>query len=161
MQKDLIRLTLSIERTALAPIIAAGVGKHVALSIEGCAGDGPIDRRETLESLLVVLIPEVDDTIAADGGERSKGVEGDLIDAENVGILTMALEGEGILAGNLLQVVDADPSLDAANGEAGHVGEGRDASRLELERTFLPAVLGGLALNVVRYDMPAGRGHDH
>mmetsp|Transcript_23606 Transcript_23606/g.67961 ORF Transcript_23606/g.67961 Transcript_23606/m.67961 type:complete len:279 (+) Transcript_23606:475-1311(+) len=88
-------------------------------------------------------------------------MEANVIDAVHVLLLPVALEGEGFFAGDLLEVVDADPPLDAADGEPRHVGEGGDAARLEFERTFLPRMLPRRARHVVGNDVPPGRGHDH
>ena len=49
--------------TALAPVVARGIRKHVTLGIEGRTGDGSLRLSKTLESLLVVLVPEIDNSV--------------------------------------------------------------------------------------------------
>jgi hypothetical protein len=161
VQEDVVGRVGCTELAALAPVVRTGVRKHVALRVEGGARDGPTDGRKSLEPLLVVLVPKVHHAVPPDRGKGPVRVEADGVDAVHVLRLPVALEGERFLPGDLLQVVDAHPALDAAHGEARHVREGRDAARLELEGTFLPAVLPGRAGHVVRYDVPPGRGDDH
>ena len=161
MQKDLVGRTRRPELTPLGPVVRAGVGKHVALGIEGGTRYLPIDGRKSLETLFVVLVPKVDHPVPTDGGKGPVRVERDGVDAVHVLLLAVTFEGEGILAGDLLEVVDTDTSLDAADGEARHVGKGRDATRLEFERTFLPRMLPRRAGYVVGDNVPSGRGHHH
>ena len=162
VQKDLVLRIGRPELAALAPIVRAGVRKHVALRVERGAGDRPVDGREALEALLVVLVPEVHHPVAADRGEGSVRVEANVVDAVHVLLLPVALEGEGFLPGRyvLLEVVDPDTALDAADGEACHVREGRDASRLIFERALLPVHLPRRTRHVVGDDLPSGRGDD-
>ena len=161
MQKDLVGRVGRPELAALGPVVRAGIGKDVALGIEGGARYLPVDGRKSLETLLVVLVPKVDHPVPTDGGKGPVRMEGDGVDAVHVLLLAVTLEDEGILAGDLLQVVDAHPSLDAADGEARHVGKGRDAPRLKFQRTFLPAVLPRRARHIVRNNVSSGRGHHH
>ncbi len=61
---------------------------------------------------------------------------------------------------NFGNVVYAHPSLDTSHGVSRGIGKGGDASTLEFQWTFFPFVLDGLALDVVRYNVTSGRGHD-
>lgn len=80
MQHDLVRQLLCIGRVALAPVVADGVCENVPCAVEGSAGDGAPDGRIALETVLRVLIPEVEGAVTASGAEGTvDGVEGDIV----------------------------------------------------------------------------------
>ena len=58
MNEDLVWSPRSVVGTSLAPIVAARIRKQVACGIEIGTGNGALDRIESLEPLLVVLVPE-------------------------------------------------------------------------------------------------------
>ena len=64
VNKDFIWSAWSIGRSALAPVVATGVGKHVSRRIETGTRNGAIDGFKALESLLIVLVPEGNDSFA-------------------------------------------------------------------------------------------------
>lgn len=141
VEHDLVRSLLGIGRVALAPIVADSVGEDVSIAVEGGAGDGSANSRVSLKTVLGVLVPEVESTVASGGAKRAvDGVEADRVDGVDVadvtvggGSFTVALEGEvggGIL---VLDVLDSAAAFDTADGEAGGVGEAADYPRLPLE----------------------------
>ncbi len=163
MHEYLIRTSGGVVARALAPIIATRVGKEDAGMVEGCARDGPLNGAEGLQPLLVVLVPEGDHPVRPDRGEGPVRVlEGDSVHAVRIGILPVALEGEVVLVGDGLDVLDPNPALDAADGKAGRVGEAADAAGLVLEGGILPLVFtGGGGPHVKDVDLPAGGGNHH
>ena len=69
MNKDFIALLRPA--TALAPVIAASVSKQVAGGIERRSGHRALDCIESLQALLVILIPVVDNAVTSTCGKRS------------------------------------------------------------------------------------------
>ena len=84
----------------LAPIVADPVCKDRPVSVEIGACDGATYRRIALESMMCVLVPEVERPIRPGGAERSMdrmeryGVDGVHIDHVVRRRVTMAAEGE-------------------------------------------------------------------
>jgi len=115
-----------------------------------------LNSRETLEPLFIVLIPEIDDSVASNRSESSElRMEGDVIDGVDAVFYTMAFKGKRFPSSYLLNVVDADAAFDAADGEARHVGEGGYAAGLKLEGGFFAAVFSRGGLDVVADDVTA------
>ena len=57
---------------SLTPIITTRIGKQIALCIKIGSRNGPLNRAKAFESLFVVLVPKVNDTVRTAG---SKGTE--------------------------------------------------------------------------------------
>ena len=102
MKFDLDGVVLRVATVALAPVVADGVGKDVAVLAETRRNDAAADLGVALETVLGVLVPEVEGTVGTGGGEGAVlGVEGDgvygvdLCDVAVGGVLlAVALEGE-------------------------------------------------------------------
>ena len=99
---DLDGVVLGVATVPLAPVVADGVGKDVSVLAEAGCDDAAADFRVALETVLGVLVPEVEGTVGTGSGEGAVlGVEGDgvygvdLCDVAVGGVLlAVALEGE-------------------------------------------------------------------
>ena len=102
MQLDLDGVLGGVSAKALAPVVADGVGKDVAVAGEARGGDGAADLRVPLEAVLGVLVPEVEGAVGARSAEGAVlRVEGDGVDGVDFGhvalrgvLLAVAFEGE-------------------------------------------------------------------
>ena len=161
MDKDFVGCGGCVEGTSLGPIVAACVGKHVSLRVKVGARDGALNGLKALEPLFVVLVPKIHHTVAADRGKGPKlVVKANGVDAVDISVLSVTLEGKRVLALDFLYVVDRHTTLDAAHGKPGSIGEASDASRLEFQRGLFAGVLSRLAADIVRDDLTVGRS-DH
>lgn len=89
MQHDLIGRLRGIDCVAFAPVVADSVGEDGAGTVECCGRDGPADLRVPLESMLGVLVPEMEGAVGAGCAEGAvHRVEGDGIDTEYVRHIT-------------------------------------------------------------------------
>jgi hypothetical protein len=87
---------------ALAPVVAYGVGKDVAVPGEGGCSDAASNLGVALETVLGVFVPEVEGAVATSCAEGAVlRVEGDCVDRVNFGhvarigvLLAVALERE-------------------------------------------------------------------
>ena len=162
MQPNLIRCPRCIRRTSLTPIITTPIRKYIPLRIETGTADTPINRRKTLQPLLIVLIPEIHNAIPSHSGKRPIPLmKTHAIDGIHIAILSMALERKGILPVHFGHVLNPHPPLNASHGVARTIRKGGNAPTLKLELTFLPLVFLRLPLDIVRYNMPPRGGHDH
>jgi len=102
MQLQLDRVLRGVRRIALAPVIADGVSKDIAVLVEARGGDGAADLGVAFEPVLCVLVPEVEGAVAAGGAEGAVlRVEGDGVYAVDFGdvargrvLLAVAFERE-------------------------------------------------------------------
>jgi hypothetical protein len=102
VQHDFVGVLGVIGSISLVPVVRDGVGKDGAVVVEVCTADAAADFGVALETVLGVLVPEVECAVAAGGAEGAvDGVEGDGVDRVDVGyvtgvggVLTMALERE-------------------------------------------------------------------
>ncbi len=126
MQHDFVRQLRRIALKALAPIITDRVREDIPSPRESGRADRPSHFREPLESVLSILVPEMERAIAASRAEGAvDGVEGyviDTVDITDVPLVrrgdSMAFEGEvegGIF---LLDVLDCAAAFYAADCEA-------------------------------------------
>ena len=89
MQHDLVGRLRGIDGVAFAPVVADGVGEDTAGAVEGGGWDGSANLRVPLESMLGVLIPEMESAVGAGCAERAvHWVEGDGVDAVHVRYVT-------------------------------------------------------------------------
>ena len=113
VQHDLVGVVCPVALVTLAPIVAHRVSEDVASPAEVCRSDATSHVRVALQSVLGVLVPEVECAIGTCGGECTMDrVERDGVDRENVrgvairsGCGAVALETEvvGLLVlGNVL-----------------------------------------------------------
>ena len=80
MQLDLDRICLRVASKALTPVIAHSVGKDVAVFAEARCHDGAAYFGVAFQTVLGVLVPEVECAVGAGGGESAVlGVEGDCV----------------------------------------------------------------------------------
>jgi hypothetical protein len=78
MQHNLIGILRVISSITLVPVIRNSVGKDGSIVVEVCAGDAAADFGVAFETVLGVLVPEVECAVAAGGAEGAvDGVEGD------------------------------------------------------------------------------------
>ena len=126
MQHDLVDSLLGIGGVTLAPVVADGVSEDISITVESGGSDRASDSGVTLETVLRILIPEVEGTIGTCSAEGTmNGVERDSVNGVNIADIaacrrgfTVALEGEvrrGIL---LLDVLNSAATLNRADGEA-------------------------------------------
>jgi len=152
-------MSRSIEGATLAPIVAAGIGKNVTLRAERRAQDGAIDGGETLESLLVVLIPDVDNTITANSSKDRPfgGMEGDMVYTKDVFPNTMALEIKGLFFTGFAKGMNCTTAFNTTDEVALGIGKGGNAPKGLAENIIGNSALYltglGTSLDVVRDDM--------
>lgn len=80
MQLQLDRVLRSVPAKTLTPVIADRVREDIAVPRESSSGDRASDLRITFETMLGILIPEVEGTVATGGAECAVlGMEGDSI----------------------------------------------------------------------------------
>lgn len=140
MHHDFIQSLGSVSAVSLAPIVADGISKNVSIPVERRRGDGSSNERVALETVLGVLIPEVERAVAAGGAERAVlRVEGNRVQCEDVADITigarclaMAFEAEIRTLVLLLDVLDRAAAFDTTDSETGRVCEAADRSRLPL-----------------------------
>lgn len=95
MQLELNRILGVIPRIAFAPVVTNRIREDVAVAAERRRGDAAADLRVALETVLGVLVPEVECAVAAGGAEGAVlRVEGDGIDGVDFG--DVALGGVGL-----------------------------------------------------------------
>lgn len=88
MQHDLVDCLLRIARISLTPIITNSICKDATIAVERCAGNGSANIRIPFQSVLCVLIPEMECAVAASSAEsavnRVEGYRVDGVDVANV-----------------------------------------------------------------------------
>jgi hypothetical protein len=95
MQLNLDWVLSVVPTVALTPIIANSVCKDVASAGKPSGGDASADLWVALETVLSVLVPEVEGAVAAGGAKGAvDGMEGDCID--RVDFCDVALGGVGL-----------------------------------------------------------------
>jgi len=122
----------------LAPIVADRVRENVSRSVKVRAADGAADLRIALETVLGVLVPEVEGAVGACGAEgtvlwvETDGIDGvDVAGVAVVGVsLAMALEAEVFRVVLGIDILNRATTFDAANSESGMIGEAGDNARL-------------------------------
>lgn len=100
MQHNLVRQLLVVVLVAFAPVVADGIREDISCSAESCGGDAAAHGWVSLETMLGVLIPEVEGAVGTGG--RESGVNwmpGDGIDGVDIsyvvgGSVAVALERE-------------------------------------------------------------------
>ena len=120
MQHDLVSSLLSVGGVAFAPVVADGVSEDVSSAVEAGSRDRTTNSRVTLETVLGVLVPEVESAVGASGAEGTVDrVESDRVDGENIadvtlggGSLTVALEREVRGRVLLLDILDGATTLE-------------------------------------------------
>jgi hypothetical protein len=118
--------------------------------------------RKSLEPLLVVLIPKVDNTIRPNCGKRPKLiVKTNAIHCKNIGILTMTLEGKRFFPGDFGNILYTHASLDTPHSVTSRIRKGRNAPTLELQRALFSLMLLRLTLDIVSNDMTTGARYNH
>lgn len=81
MQHNLIRILRIIPRVPLGPIITDRIRKDISRLVECRADNRAADFGITLETVLGVLVPEVEGAVTTGSAERSvDGVERDCVD---------------------------------------------------------------------------------
>lgn len=126
VQHDLVGSLLGIGRVTLAPVVADRVSEDISSAVESGGSDGASDGGVTLETVLRILIPEVESTVGTCSAEGAvNGVERDSVNGVDIADVavcgrgfTVTLEGEvrgGIL---LLDVLNSTAALDGADREA-------------------------------------------
>lgn len=126
VQHDLVGSLLGIGGVTLAPVVADRVSEDISSAVESGGSDRASDSGVTLETVLRILIPEVESTVRTSSAEGAvNGVERDSVNGVDIADIavcgrgfTVALEGEvggGIL---LLDVLNSTAALDGADREA-------------------------------------------
>lgn len=100
MQHQLDGLLWVVSLVALGPVVADGIGKDVAVFVEGRCSDGTANVGIALETVLGILVPEMERAIRAGSRKGSMHwVEGDIVDSVDASDVvhsrvTVTLEGE-------------------------------------------------------------------
>lgn len=168
VEHDLVGLLGGIESVTLAPIVADGVREDVAVLVEVGCRNCAAHVRVPLETVLGVLVPEVEGAVGAGGGEgamlrvEADGVEA--VDVANVAIisggLAVAFEAEVAAGVLVLDVLDGAAAFDTADCEPLGVCEGLDAACLPLEWRWDRLEEGAWGLQVDDVDVAFGRAND-
>ncbi len=156
MEHDLVRVLWVVGGVTLAPVVTDSVGEDVAVEGEGGGDDGAADGWVALETMLGVLVPEVEGSVGAGGAEGAvdwverDGVDG--VDVVDVGCrrITVALEGEvqaievsmyvshrslqNLPRILIIHVLHGATTLDGANSKALSILETSNSSGLVLQR---------------------------
>lgn len=142
MQHDLVRILWIIEHVPFTPVVAHGIGEDVPSPIETRRRNRAADFRIALETVLCVLVPEVERPVGACSAESTvdrverDGVDGvDVADVAVVaGLLAVAFEGEIEVLVFFFDVLDRAAAFDAADSITGAVCKGAHDSCLPLQR---------------------------
>jgi hypothetical protein len=95
MQLDLDRVLGVVPTVPFTPVVADRVRENIACTRERRSRDASANLWVALETVLCVLVPEVEGAIAASGAEGAvDGVEGDCVD--RVDFCDVALAGVGL-----------------------------------------------------------------
>lgn len=148
MQHDLVRKLRGVCRVALAPVIADSVGEDTAGLVESSRGDGTADGRVALQTVLCILVPEMESAVTTGSAEGAvNGVERDGVDGVDVADVavgrrgfTVTLEREIGRLVLLLDVVNGTAALDTTNGITRGVAKAADYPRLPFERGLIGLV---------------------
>lgn len=109
MQFELDRVLRCIRGVPLTPVVADGVREDIAVLVEAGGGDAATDFGVAFQTVLGVLVPEVESAVGAGGAEGAMlWVEGDRVDgvdfcdvARGGVLLAVAFEGEVEAAGGV------------------------------------------------------------
>lgn len=71
MQHDLVDCLLGIARISLAPIITNSICKNATIPVERRAGNGAANIRIPFQSVLCVLVPEMECAVASSSAESA------------------------------------------------------------------------------------------
>jgi hypothetical protein len=94
VQHNLIGQLRRVLLIALAPVVTDSVGEDAAVLVERSRRDGAAHLGVSLETVLCILVPEVERAIAASGAEGAVlGVPADSIDAVDVALVCRARRG--------------------------------------------------------------------
>jgi hypothetical protein len=88
----LIWLAGGIEGAAHAPVVRARISKQISKGIKISAWNRTIDSWAAFQSLLIILIPEIDNSVTTNSCECSDIMKANSIDTESIRVLSMALE---------------------------------------------------------------------
>lgn len=189
VEHDLGRVRGRVALVPLAPVITNGVGKDAAGLVERCRGDAAADVGVTLETVLGVLVPEVEGAVATGCAEGAVlGVEGDVVDSVDgrgvaLGGVAVALErevgagkrsrlvgvfgrcaskwgGEDVRRILVLHILNGASTLDRADSKALGIVEAADHTSLPFKRTLHCLVELAGVLQVDHVDI-AISGSDH
>jgi len=141
MQHNLIRQLRRIHRVPFTPIITDGICKYSPTLVKRCSTNGPSNLRIPFQTMLRILVPEVECTVATCGTEGAvHGVETYCIDAVDVadiprcwGGLAVAFEAEVGGRVFVLDVLNGAAPLYRAHSKARGVCEAGYDSGLPFE----------------------------
>ena len=95
MQHDLVGVLGVVARVTLVPVVRDGISEDVAITVEGGAADGAANLRVALQTVLCVLVPEVESAVTTGSTEsavyRMKGDGVDRIDIGNIALTSCVL----------------------------------------------------------------------
>ncbi len=100
VKHDFVGILRVVPLVSLGPVVGDGVGEDGTVLVELGGGDATADIRVALETVLRVLVPEVERAVRPGRGEGAvDGVEGYVVDGIDVGYgslgrVAVALEGE-------------------------------------------------------------------
>lgn len=106
MKHNLDRVVLCVVLISFAPVIANCISKDAAILVESRRSDATTDIGVTLETVLSVLVPEVESPVGAGSAKGAVDrVKRDVVDRINIcdvirGGVSVALEGEVGAIGN-------------------------------------------------------------
>jgi len=140
VEHDFVRRLWRVVSIAFTPIIADCICKNVAIAVECCARDGTANGWVALQTMLCVLVPEVEGPITARSAEGPVDrVERDCIHSVDVaditgigGRLAMAFEAKVRTGVFILHVLNSTATLNTANSKPGGVCEAANNPSLEL-----------------------------
>lgn len=139
VKHDLVRVILLASLVSLAPVVAYGISKDSTARVEcGCC-DAATYSGVALQSMLRVLVPEMESAIATSGAECTVlWVERDIIDRVDIGDValrrvTVTLEGEIASRILLLDVLNRAATFNGTNSETRRIRKAAHDTSLPLE----------------------------
>lgn len=141
MHHNFIRGLRRVARVSLAPVIADSIREDVSIPVERRGGNGSSNIGITLETVLGVLVPEVERAVTSSGAKRAVlGVEGNRVQRVNVADVSgvawrfaVAFETEVRAVIFFLDVLDSAAAFDTTNCKASGVPKTTNRSRLPFQ----------------------------
>ena len=165
MKHHLVRQLLGIGRVTLTPVVTHSISKDVPVTVESSAGDSSPNGWVSFQTVLCILIPEVEGTVTTSGTESAMNrVEGDVVDGVDVADvalvgwgLAVAFEAEVGARVLILDVLDGTAALDTTDGEPGGIDEAAYHPRLPLKWGLHGLVEFGGVVEIDDVDVPVCR----
>ena len=165
MKHHLVGQLLGIGRVTLTPVVTHSISKDVPVTVESSAGDSSPNGWISFQTVLCILIPEMEGTVTASGAESAMDrVKGDVVNG--VDVADVALVGRGLAVTFeaevgarvlIFDILDGTAALDTTDGKPGGIDEAAYHPRLPLKRGLHSLVEFGGVVEVDDVDVPVCR----